>query len=116
LLEKARAETVSLKVLGDGEGDLGRLRVTQPRVFGDGDDPLTLGCGDDRDQCAAVVPVEKVLDQRAVDVAGTVETGVQAVLGQVGVKGDESITVLACRRAQPQSCAIAKDDVDEFGS
>jgi hypothetical protein len=76
----------------------------------DGQPALVVECGGD-----PAVAVEQVLDQRAVDAAGAVETRVQAGCGQTGEERDQGISVLARWWAQAQGRAVAEDDVDELG-
>ena len=42
LLEQSRADAAPLVVVGDGEGDLGRLALAQAHVTGQRHDPLTV--------------------------------------------------------------------------
>ena len=114
LLEQTCADAVTLQVVGDGEGDLRRLDVAQACVLGDRDGTLAVGFRDGRDQRAAAVRIEEVLDQGTVDLASTVEARMQARRGQAGIEGDESVTVGGRGRAQSQSCAVAENDVNEL--
>ena len=70
LLEQSRADAPALVVVGDGERDLRRLRVAQPREVRDGDDPVV-----DRSRRAHPPRAQSALvsgsTRRCVDAPGT---------------------------------------------
>ena len=57
LLEQTRADTARLEVVGDGEGNLGHVALTQACVTGQGDDALTIVGGHCADQRPTFCPI-----------------------------------------------------------
>jgi hypothetical protein len=103
-----------LVVVGDGEGDLGRLALAQPRVAGQRDDALTVVGSNRAEKRPTLGPfgVEIRRDQTRVDRWMAVEAPVEALVGEFGEEPDERVRVGLLGRAQPQSAAFPQDDVD----
>ena len=75
LIEDLRTETVTLKVIGDDEGDLGSVALAQAVVAAESDDLFALRSRASGDQRALLEPVavDHSLEQRGVDRGGAVE-------------------------------------------
>ena len=101
LLEHACADPASLLVIGDGERDLRRRRVAQPRVARQRDDALTVAAGECADEGALIYPVgvEERLDERRSHSRCTVEAKVEAPLREAAEEVEERIRVLVAREA-----------------
>ncbi len=75
LLEHTRADPARLEVVGDGEGNLGHVALTQACVTGQGDDALTIVGGHRANQRPTFCPVRLEIgrDEARIDRWMTVE-------------------------------------------
>ena len=117
LLEKPRADSASLVVVGDREGHLRAQRIPKPHVVREGDDPVFAGFGHRARESSPVDPVriENGVDEPLVDGRAAVEAQVQASERQLLEEPDERLSVRVDGRAQPESAPVAEDDVDRVG-
>ena len=117
LLEQARPDSAALEVVGDGERDLGRVGLAQPRVAREGDDALLARVAERPEQRADVGPVrlDPRLDEPAPQLREAVEAQVAAPLGEAGEELEQRVGVRGVRRAQAQGAAVPEDDVAKLG-
>ncbi len=115
LLEHARGDPDALFGVGDGERDLGGVRIAQPRVAGERDDALGAGPGLRADQRAARRPVgvEVGVDEPGVRSHGGEEAEAHALRGEPREERGERLPVGRLRLPQTEGPAVAQDDVGE---